>query len=473
MYGEAHEEEFEGLGFDLSQPARLPGGKQVFVRKVNGVRRLIDFDETRKAFTKGKVWNSYAIGRNNKVCIVENDKIRWPKTPEEKAKAKAYLEMAQKKGGGGKGRRGKGKGGGGGGDNKSTNGDAQSSNGDAQSTTSGKGRKGKGKRKGRRGIAPNPYGVYQIIRANLQSILKIVKDDSKEHPYVDVFGPPVHLGQILEFATEFATELHNRTEFFQGMREGYIMGLPLRYLLDKVIDDTNFGDKGPPEYLVKFDSFWKREGKVNEPAKEKYKIVATFLSKLQASIRKAVNAHANEVSRNNRVSKLTDELAAEFGVSAEGNLRDVREASLEKMLSMSQEELGKLKLGKGSGKVIVLALVMHVQDITGSNKMNWTQFLGHIAGSDDLKKLLPFVESRRVLFQRAIGKAQKIMYNRMKAHEKMHGRSEAGSEAPSRFEEVIEEPTAREFRQKPGENLASRAPGRGLDSLLVSMRYEE
>jgi hypothetical protein len=288
--------------------------------------------------------------------------------------------------------------------------------------------------------------VYQLIRERLGPLKALsekagaaLDENTKE-----VIG----LEPILRQAKELADDYMAGTGFFAGRRDKVVPGLPLQYLHHgKSTAGMTFpGDGKVPEYLAKFDDALR--GISTESGQEQLKAVYVFMGKLQKAIRKAVNGQA-EHAKSDKWREEAAEKMADAAKVGKGDFRAVLEEVVAKVLRSSKEELDSMPMTDAMNKVLPLQIVLHLAPEVGEEKLNWENFLKHVAKNHEAH--FHFVESRAVLFKHAIKKAKRILYNRKKA----------------------EEHKAKSAAAIPAEASAAKAaPTAGLAQRLVSMRYD-
>lgn len=435
----------------LGHPVDIGGMRHFVTRGKRGIHRVVNFRSNIPQHNpqKHKVWNGYAVQNNKRVFIVNGNTMREPQTPQEKAAAQRYLQEARKvRGGRGNrpvGVRGNRNGGGGG--------------------------------AGKRGpyIAPSKYTpTYNSIRSKLGPLLNLSKKD--DAVWKGINEPPIQNQALMEKVTAFVNDLMDKREFFVDRDSHYVPALPLQYVAGNYnLANVNFGGKPPPDYLTKFNAV--AHNSSSEAPKEKFKAVYDFYSKLQSSMRAAINFHANKKDKEKSSKQFAENVANKFNVP-KGDAKTVIKEAVSKIMTMSDEELSKLSLKEGMSRPILLEMVLEsagigiVADASGltpassslatealsvdgssraSPNITWLNFSEHFAKTNH--KMYKFIMSHEAGFKKAIKAANRVLYRRKKAAEKGHeGKHKAGMPDPALVQ--------------------AGASASGIASMLVSMRSE-
>jgi len=415
---------YMGPGYALSQPAGFrKGDRQMFVTKKNGIHRVENFDggKAPKKDRNQKIWNGPAIGPNNKVYIVEDNQIRLPRTKKEKEEAKQYLEHAK---------------------------NVQHQPGHDEKKHHGK-KKEHGDKK-QHGDKKHPHKqptmvhcVYTSLYDTIRKKLKYLKSQSKDANAE--YTPPDDLDSIVDQARNLAHDLMLGQNFFHGMKKGMSPGMPLQYLNNEA---SVLAGEHLPKYLEDFDAVL--HSRDNLSGAGKYGAVYEFMSRLQASIRKVVNAQSKYVKSVERRHKFADELAKKFHVS-NTDLRGVIQACVNEIVDSNAEGVAAMDLTSSMKNAVTLGFVLHFEGSLEFEKLNYKKFHDFIENNHP--QFTHFVESWNKKFKRAVGLARKVLMKRRKVME--HRAKHQASGMP----------------EQAGYQPAAPASA-GLTSRLVSMRFD-
>jgi hypothetical protein len=319
------------------------------------------------------------------------------------------------------------------------------------------------------GVAKSDYTVYEMIRDRMGPLKEIAGKPGV--PFDGHAKEAMGLEAILRQAEALASDLMSGTGFFEGRDPKLLPGVPLRYLHNgRSTAGMIFPEGKVPEYLAKFDDAL--HGISTETDEEKFKAVFVFMGKLLKAVRKAINGQASRAQREKRREEAAERMAEASGVG-KGDYRTVVGEVVDKVLKLLKSDkagLEAMRMTDQMNKVIPLQMVLRLAPEVGEDNLNWENFLGLILNPPYKDTGLPhFVVSRTVRFQKAIKRANKILYHRKMAEEKAgHAHAHAHKENEGRGHVEMG------ASSKPAAAAPSAAakPAAGLAQRLVSLRYD-